>query len=151
MAVAALGVFWLILHIAALKNQVRPIRRDAVPMPAVQQKKKANIRRLIPDNPADYGIIIASDEGSVEDQENINMQIQLVIEELRENQPPEMWEKVQELIQEDPKVTLEKLEKIDEQIQELQQKLKDDPENEDAKEKVQRLMTLKSISQVLTK
>jgi len=149
-AVAALVVFWLTLHVLALKNQTSPVRRDEIPKPA-SHKRRVNTRKLVPDNPSDYGIVIVTDEESVAEQEKVNAQIKHVIEDLKNKQTPEVWEKVQKVIEEDPKVTQEKIEKVDEKIKELQEKLKAVPDDEDTQKRIRRLMMLRSISQELTK
>jgi len=130
------------------KKIIRKIENPILPLPGEEKVTRAP-RKLVPDNPADYGMVVFDDINKPRTQEEWDSQIHKKVEELKSEFPPEVWDKVKEKIKEEPQVTADKIRQIDEGIQKCEEILKSDPGNIEAKQKLERLMMLKSIAKEL--
>jgi len=106
-------------------------------------------RRLIPSRPEDYGMIVIDENNKPQAQEGWDNLLSPKFEELKAKAPPERWDKIKEKIREEPQKTQEKLKQIDDSIKQYQEILRQDPNNQEIKGKLERLMMLKSITKEL--
>lgn len=108
-------------------------------------------RQLIPGRPEDYGMIVIDETNRVQTQKDWDRLLSLKIADLKSQSSPEVAQKIQEKIKEEPQVTQDKLKQIDEGIQKLSELLKKEPDNQELKERLEHLMMLRSIAQELPK
>lgn len=102
-------------------------------------------RKLVPARPEDYGMIVTDTAQRPTFQQQWDMLIRDKVNELKSQYPPETWDKVQQKIKEDPAVTAQKLRDINDSIKKCREILEKEPDNEEIKQKLERLMMLKSI------
>jgi len=123
-------------------------------LPAVEKKEEiADVpedRKIRPSRPEDYGVVIFHEGETPRLQSEWNEIIGGKIKELKHNLAPETWQKIQEQIAEDPQKTEEKLQQIDEKLAELKSKLVKEPDNQEIKDRINRLMILKSVARDLS-
>lgn len=106
-------------------------------------------RQLIPANPKDYGMIVIDDSNRPQAQEEWDTLFSKKIGQLKSEIAPQTQKKVEEQIKEGPQKTQEKLKQIGENINKCKEILKDNPDNQEIKDKLERLMILKSIAKEL--
>lgn len=106
-------------------------------------------RQLVPSRPEDYGMVVIDDSNRPQMQEEWDILFSEKIKEVKSQTDSETWKKVKEQIKEDPQKTQEKLKQIDENIKKCKEILKADPDNQEIKNKLERLMILKSIAKEL--
>ncbi|MCM8799699.1 MAG: hypothetical protein NC900_03065 [Candidatus Omnitrophica bacterium] len=94
---------------------------------------------IIPADPNQYGMVVIEKDSSLEEFETV---ISKKIEELKSQYPQEFKNYLQE---KDPVEVKEKIKTIQESIEECLQKLKENPEDEKLKTRLQRLIILRSI------
>lgn len=126
-------------------KKVLPPKIQKAPAPALRPPA----RKLTPQRPEDYGMVVTGQAPVPADQGHYDALIKGKIRELKNRYPPEDWEKVREKIKEEPAVTAEKLARIDKGIKECRQLLEKEPDNLEVKQKLERLMMLKSIGEEL--
>lgn len=105
--------------------------------------------KLVPSRPQDYGMIVIDEYNRPQTQEDWDNLLGAKIRALKSELPSEAKEKIREQIKEDSQVTQDKIKQIDEGIVKCQDILKDEPNNQEAKERLERLMMLKSIAKEL--
>ncbi len=122
---------------------------------AVVQEEKVRIKQepsvLVPANPEDYGMVVIDENNKPRTQEDWDRLIIGRIRDAKFELTAQQTEELRAKIQEDPQKTQEKLKKIDEAIAKCYEILRGDPLNQDARDKLDRLMMLKSISKEFPK
>jgi len=106
---------------------------------------------LTPANPEDYGMVVINEGNKPRTQEDWDRLLMDRIRDAKSELSAQQTEELKAKIQEDPQKTQEKLKKIDEVIAKCNEALKKDPSNTDVRNKLDRLMMLKSISKELPK
>jgi len=101
---------------------------------------------LIPAHPEDFGMVVIDENNRPATQQEWDRLISEKVRELKSEATPETWQKIKEKINEDRKKTEDKLKQIDESIKKYKEILKQEPNNKEAREKIERLMMLKSIA-----
>ncbi len=107
------------------------------------------VRKLVPQRPEDYGMVVTEGGNGSVTQQQWNALMKGKVKELKTEYPPEIWDKVREKIKEDPAVTAQKIAKIDESIKKCREILEKEPDNMKTKQKLERLMILRSIGEDL--
>jgi len=115
-----------------------PFKKEGIPTP-----------RLVPARPEDYGMVVFEQSSQPPGEAQINALIHKKMQDIKTRFPEEVLSKVGERIKEDAQKTKEKLAQIDEAIIKCRQILKDEPYNEEARNRLQNLLILKSIAQEL--
>jgi len=110
---------------------------------------KPAARELLPQRPEDYGMIVTDENTMPVGQKQYDAFIKDKISKLKSEYPLETWNKVQEKIKEDPAVTRQKISQIDEAIEKCRRLLEKEPENIEVRQKMERLMMLRSIGESL--
>lgn len=115
-----------------------PLEKEGIPSPA-----------LVPARPEDYGMVVFEKSSQPPGEAEINALIHGKMQDIKIQFPEEVLSKARERIKEDPQKTKEKLAQIEEAILRCRQILKDDPYNEEARNRLQNLLILKSIAKEL--
>lgn len=120
--------------------------------PAVVESKGAEkpMRQLIPSRPQDYGMVVMEETDKPKTQEDWNSLLSHKISQLKSEYPPEVWAQINSKINEEPEKTEEKLKLIDEKIQYCIDILAKEPDNQDIKSRLERLMILKALAKELS-
>jgi hypothetical protein len=142
------GALLLLLAIALFsslnKSRSRVTRVEV--KAAVEEKEERPRRKLVPDNPEDYGIVVLDERDLPRIQEGWDELLGNRIKKLKSETSLATWAKVEEAIKEEPKKTKEKIIDIDKRIKEFESALAKDPDNQRIKKRIGNLRMLRSIS-----
>lgn len=132
--------------------QTKNLERKTGVLKEKGQVKEAVIKQpqqLVPSQPEDFGMVVINESNQPQTQEEWDRLISEKVRELKSGSTPETWQRIKEKINEDKQKTENKLRQIDENIKKCKQILKQEPDNKEAREKIERLMMLKSIAKEL--
>lgn len=115
-----------------------------IPQPPAPGPEKR--RELVPDNPADYGMVVIPEGNAPMSQLEWDRIISQKIEDSKSQVPDEDWRKAVDFIKEDASKTAEKIKLIDVKMQTYEEAIRANPNDEDIKGRLERLKMLKSIS-----
>jgi len=104
---------------------------------------------LIRSKPEDYGMIVIDDRNRPATQEEWDSLFAKKIKALKSQTPSVTWNKLDKKIKEEPQKTKDKLKQIDSSIEKSKLMLNKDPNNKEIKQKLDRLMMLRSIAKEL--
>ncbi|MCX5705581.1 MAG: hypothetical protein NTZ92_05965 [Candidatus Omnitrophica bacterium] len=124
-------------------------KKEVVPAQEEMPQTRNEPVVLVPANPEDYGMTVIDETNKPRTQEDWDRLLTARIRDVKSELTAQQMEEVKAKIQEDSQKTQEKLKKIDEVIAKCNEILKSDPSNQDARDKLNRLMMLKSISKEL--
>ncbi|MDD4899680.1 MAG: hypothetical protein PHT31_04720 [Candidatus Omnitrophica bacterium] len=122
-----------------------PVTPQAIPQQPIPQEP----RKLVPARPEDYGMVVFKKSQEPKTQGEWDNLMSAKIKEIKEQTPPDVLKEAKEAIKEDPRRTREKLQQIDDLIIKLKEDLIKDPDNQGIKDRINRLMVLKSIGKEL--
>lgn len=112
-------------------------------------EKTEQPRVLKPSNPADYGMVVTDPGKGPMSETEVNAMIHDKWQDIKTQYSGETVGQAMIKIKEEPQKTLDKMAKIEEEMQKCREILKNDPFNETAKNKLQNLYALKSIGKEL--
>lgn len=148
LGIFTLGIFLFFVY-QALKTEKEIVK---VPAPLLREEEISEKQvGLTPSKPQDYGMIVIEDNDRPQTQEEWDNLFSKKISEMKSEYEASTWDKVNAQIQEEPQKTEEKLKQIDSSIQKCNEALNQDPNNQEIKDKLERLMMLKSIAKELPK
>jgi hypothetical protein len=104
-----------------------------------------------PSRPEDFGIVVFSENNRPQTQAEYDGFASEQMRKLKEKAPPEALQAMKAGIQDDNAAIEKKLKQLDENINECQALLKQQPNDEDTKKRMDRLMMLKSMTKELVK
>lgn len=113
------------------------------------EKEGISPPKLVPARPEDYGMVVFEQSSPPPGEAQINALIHRKMQDIKTQFPEEVLRKARERIKEDAQKTKEKVAQIDEAIIKCRQILKDEPYNEEARNRLQNLLILKSIAEEL--
>jgi hypothetical protein len=145
----ALGLFFFSVYYS--HNVLRGLHKEAKPQQEIQTQAEPvkQHRVLVPSNPEDYGMVVFDEFHKPETQEQWNSLISEKIEEAKSQLSKDTLDKVTAKIAEEPEKTAQKLKTIDENIAKCKEILIKEPNNKEVKDKLGRLMILRSIAESL--
>ncbi len=139
--------FILVWQAHRIGKQIQKIEPVSEIVPEIKKEEIAT--RLIPSRPEDYGMVVTRESDKPKTQAEWDKFFHRKLSEVKSQISLETLAKIKNKIEEDPAKREEKMEKIDKSFQQCQELLKKDPDNEEVKEKLERLMMLKSIAKEL--
>ncbi len=150
-SVIVVAVFGITFFFIYQTNKLHEESADVAPAEAkkIQVNKEPDV--LTPANPEDYGMVVINESNKPRTQEDWDRLLIDKIRDVKSELSAQQVEEVKAKIQEDPQKTQEKLKKIDEAIAKCNEALKKDPSSAELRNKLDRLMMLKSISKELPK
>ncbi|MDP3732576.1 MAG: hypothetical protein Q8R31_06135 [Candidatus Omnitrophota bacterium] len=144
-----LSILLVVVFISISRPRVYKKKTEAIADRLPFEKEGIPAPMLVPARPEDYGMVVFEQSAQPPGEAEINALIHRKMQDIKTQFPEEVLSKVGERIKEDPEKTKEKLAKIDETIIKCRQILKDDPYNEEARNRLQNLLILKSIAEEL--
>jgi len=152
-SILVLGILVLVILSICQTNKLEKELKSVKPLqvPSENKQVKQEPAKLIPANPADYGMTVIDDYNRPKTQEDWDRVLLNKITDAKSQLSSEQVNEMKKQIEEDPQKTQEKLKKIDELIVYCDDELKKNPSNQEIKDKRDRLMMLKSISKELIK
>ena len=141
------GIVFFSLH------QNRGIEKEVAKTEHVPEKEEpaatTERKEIVPSRPEDYGVIIIDEGNKPKTQEEWDKLFSQKIKELKTEFPAETWNEINEKIKEDPLKKANTMKEIDENIAKCKKILDKEPHNKEIKDKLERLMMLKSIGKEL--
>ncbi len=113
-------------------------------------KAKETRRKLVPDNPEDYGMIVFELGDEPQTQKDWDKLLENKIKKLKTETSLATWAKVEEEIKEEPAKTRDKIKDIDKRLEEFQTSLKKEPNNQEIRKRIENLKMLRAIAKSLT-
>ncbi len=99
--------------------------------------------------PEDYGMVVTENDAPVLTQGYWDDMISRKVRYLKENTPKEVLAKIDQKIKEDPEKTRGKMKLIDENIKSFSSLLAKEPNNQEAKKRLEHFLMLKSLAKEL--
>lgn len=143
------SVFLAIVFISISRPHVYKKKTETIADRLPLEKEVISSPVLVPVRPEDYGMVVFEKSSEPASEGEINALIHRKMQDIKTQFPEEVLSRVRERIKEDPQKTKEKLAQIEEAILRCRQILKDDPYNEEARNRLQNLLMLKSIAKEL--
>ncbi|MFH1519450.1 MAG: hypothetical protein ABIE75_02640 [Candidatus Omnitrophota bacterium] len=137
----------------ALFLSLNPGKKEEI-IPRIKPTKeggeaKETRRKLVPDNPEDYGMIVFEPDDEPETQKDWDKLLENKVKKLKTETSLATWAKVEEEIKEEPGKTQEKIEDIDKRLEEFQAALKKEPNNQEIRKRIENLKMLRAIAKSL--
>ncbi len=148
--ITVLFVFTAVIIIASI-YQAKGIGKVSVTV--APQPQKAGIvlenQELAVSQPEDYGMVVTDNGDLSINQEYWDGIISEKVKQFKSQLSEQDIKKVREKIAEDPAKTQEKLKQIEQEVKKCQAVLDKDPDNQEAREKLQNLFIIRSIGKEL--
>jgi len=148
-ALLSISVFAVVLFSL---NQAKRIEKETLKImfPSQPKPKTPSIGSKGPTigRPEDYGIVIMDNTNKPQTQEDWDSFLSTHIGDLKSRMPKELWSDIQKKMKKEPQKKEDGLKKMDEDIRNAEEALKENPSEEEIKEKLERLRVLKSINKL---
>ncbi len=116
---------------------------------AVLPQENVPVRKLEPDNPQDYGMIVFAPQDKPDNQVEWDKVIKETIGKIKSGTPNASWQAAQETIKEDPAKTKDKVKDLDKRIEEYETALRKNSDNAFLRKRIERLKILRSLAEEL--
>jgi hypothetical protein len=143
---SAVILFFLLYQANIPKQKTGVVQEQVNKGVAIEQPAQST-----PSRPEDFGMVVFDENNHPQTQAEYDELISEQMRKLKEKASPETLQAMTASIQKDSAETEKKLKQLDDNIKECEAILKQQPNDQDAKKRIARLMMLKSVTKELLK